>query len=203
MKFVRVPAGSFMMGQNGGDPDERPVHKVTITKPFYLQTTEVTQGQWQMVMGNNPSYFKDCGDDCPVEEVSWRTGARTLASPLTAPEAALREAVKAVYGATGSALNALADWFARGERAYFSRSTFTVGDGSLSLEPLIWKENPDAPGPPVYLRDRMSADLRAEYARELEQLRAELVETEIPNREAIDKTVACIEGTLHDIAALA
>jgi len=33
--------------------------------------TEVTQGQWKMVMGENPSYFKDCGDDCPVEQVSW------------------------------------------------------------------------------------------------------------------------------------
>jgi len=36
-----------------------------------MQTTEVTQGQWKRVMGNNPSYFKACGDDCPVEQVSW------------------------------------------------------------------------------------------------------------------------------------
>ena len=46
-------------------------HQVTISKPFYMQTTEVTQGQWKKVMGNNPSYFKNCGDDCPVEAVSW------------------------------------------------------------------------------------------------------------------------------------
>jgi formylglycine-generating enzyme required for sulfatase activity len=44
---------------------------VTISKPFFMQTTEVTQGQWREVMGNNPSFFKDCGDDCPVEMVSW------------------------------------------------------------------------------------------------------------------------------------
>ena len=36
-----------------------------------MQKTEVTQGQWKAVMGENPSYFKNCGDDCPVESVSW------------------------------------------------------------------------------------------------------------------------------------
>ena len=44
---------------------------ITLTKGYYLQTTPVTQGQWKAVMGSNPSYFKDCGDDCPVENVSW------------------------------------------------------------------------------------------------------------------------------------
>jgi len=70
MQFVRIPAGSFQMGSNQGDSDERPVHQGAISRPFYLQTTEVTQGQWQTVMGNNPSHFKN-GDDYPVEQVSW------------------------------------------------------------------------------------------------------------------------------------
>ena len=65
MKFVLIPAGSFMMGEGSE------MHQVTISEPFYMQTTEVTQGQWQRVMGNNPSHFKECGDDCPVEQVSW------------------------------------------------------------------------------------------------------------------------------------
>ena len=85
MKFVLIPAGNFTMGSQlspeqvarrfGGEAeffeDEHPPHPVEITKPFYLQTTEVSQGQWEKVMGNNPSRFKDCGDDCPVEQVSW------------------------------------------------------------------------------------------------------------------------------------
>jgi formylglycine-generating enzyme required for sulfatase activity len=74
MKFVAIPAGSFMMGspslEKGRDNDEKQ-HKVILTKGFYIQTTEVTQGQWRAVMGNNPSRFKSCGDGCPVEGVSW------------------------------------------------------------------------------------------------------------------------------------
>jgi len=45
--------------------------QVEISKAFYMGKYEVTQGQWKEVMGNNPSLFKDCGDDCPVERVSW------------------------------------------------------------------------------------------------------------------------------------
>ncbi len=85
MQFVLIPAGSFMMGSRmstkelmdrfGGKEEwyewEKPYHEVKIVRPFYLQTTPVTQGQWQRVMANNPSRFKECGDDCPVEQVSW------------------------------------------------------------------------------------------------------------------------------------
>lgn len=74
-KFVLIPAGAFMMGspadETGRDADEGPYHQVTINRPFYMQTTEVTQGQWKRVMGNNPSHFSSCGDECPVEQVSW------------------------------------------------------------------------------------------------------------------------------------
>ncbi len=70
MKFVYIKPGSFNMGSNNGDYDEKPVHRVTLSKGFYMQTTEVTQKQWRSVMGNNPSHFKNC-DDCPVESVSW------------------------------------------------------------------------------------------------------------------------------------
>jgi hypothetical protein len=138
----------------------------------------------------------------PGEEVSWRTGARILSSPLTPPETALAEAVSAVYGVEGSARASLADWYARAEAAYFSRARFAVGDGSLSLEPLIWKDNPAAPGPPVYLRDRMSAAARAAYAQELKQLKAELLAMSIPSTEAVGSTATCIEGTLEDIRSL-
>ncbi len=72
MKFMLIPAGSFMMGipssEQGRESDERR-HKVTLTKGFYMGVTEVTQSQWKAIMGNNPSNFK--GDNLPVEQVSW------------------------------------------------------------------------------------------------------------------------------------
>ena len=76
MEFVLIPAGTFVMGGNLSPgqrwyENETPRHKITITKPFYLQTTEVTQGQWIKVMVNNPSEFVQCGKNCPVDNVSW------------------------------------------------------------------------------------------------------------------------------------
>ena len=65
MELVLISAGSFMMGDARGITNEEPVHKVTITKAFYLGKYEVTQEQWDAVMGNNWSRFK--GPKNPVE----------------------------------------------------------------------------------------------------------------------------------------
>jgi formylglycine-generating enzyme required for sulfatase activity len=62
------------MGSPPAEPgrrDNENQRRVVLSRGYYLQTTEVTQGQWKTVMGTNPSRFKDCGDDCPVERVSW------------------------------------------------------------------------------------------------------------------------------------
>ncbi len=71
IEFVLIQPGSFMMGSNEFPPNEKPVHKVTINYSFYMGKYEVTQAQWQAMMGSNPSSFKACGDKCPVENVSW------------------------------------------------------------------------------------------------------------------------------------
>jgi formylglycine-generating enzyme required for sulfatase activity len=68
-ELVIIPSGSFTMGSSEDD-DERPPHQVNI-QGFAMGKFEVTQGQWRMVLGSNPSRFKDCGDNCPVESVSW------------------------------------------------------------------------------------------------------------------------------------
>jgi len=72
MEFVTIPSGSFRMGsmptEEGRDDDESPRHTVDISS-FELMTTEVTQGMWGEVMGNNPSRF--VSSNRPVEQVSW------------------------------------------------------------------------------------------------------------------------------------
>ncbi len=66
MKLVLLPAGKFMMG--GKDQ-----HQVTLTKPFFMGVTLVTQAQYEAIMGNNPSRFK--GPTNPVETISWDDAA--------------------------------------------------------------------------------------------------------------------------------
>jgi uncharacterized protein (TIGR02996 family) len=86
MQLALIPAGLFWMGspatEAGPSDDEGPVHEVTITRPFFLGVYPVTQGEYQRVMGNNPSHFSASGDGkdkvkkldtqrFPVESVSW------------------------------------------------------------------------------------------------------------------------------------
>ncbi|NJD90228.1 MAG: formylglycine-generating enzyme family protein [Geobacter sp.] len=79
IQLVKVPAGCFNMGSTigGAEQDEKPVHEVCLDS-FYLGKFEITQAQWQTVMGSNPSYFKKCGNKCPVENISWADASRFI-----------------------------------------------------------------------------------------------------------------------------
>ncbi|NGZ27631.1 MAG: formylglycine-generating enzyme family protein [Magnetococcales bacterium] len=72
MRLVRVKGSTFQMGDWNGDgfENEQPLHSVTLDD-FWIGQTPVTQGQWQKVMGNNPSYFAR-GEDYPVERVNYQ-----------------------------------------------------------------------------------------------------------------------------------
>ncbi len=88
MTFNLIPAGTFAMGSPTYEPgrgsDEIP-YKVTLTQDFYMQTTEVTRGQWEAIitaaetanyltpgyLNESPSTFKYCGEDCPVTLITW------------------------------------------------------------------------------------------------------------------------------------
>jgi formylglycine-generating enzyme required for sulfatase activity len=74
MRFVFIKPGEYTMGsplkEEGRKADETQ-HEVFISKGFYMQTTEVTQEQWKAVMNETPSYFSKCGQNCPVEQISW------------------------------------------------------------------------------------------------------------------------------------
>jgi len=69
MCLARLPAGRFLMGSRTGDRDEEPVHWVTIRRPFYMGMREVTQRQYELLTGNNPSYLQ--APSHPVERISW------------------------------------------------------------------------------------------------------------------------------------
>ena len=72
IKLMQVPKGKFIMGspETEGQRDiNENQHEVTISQNFYMGSTEVTQAQWQKVMGNNPSKFQ--GHELPVEQISW------------------------------------------------------------------------------------------------------------------------------------
>jgi formylglycine-generating enzyme required for sulfatase activity len=73
IKFIFIQSGCFQMGNKKPPTDrtvgETPSHRVCIDKPFYMAETEVTQKQWEDVMGNNPSKSKV--EDKPVDRVSW------------------------------------------------------------------------------------------------------------------------------------
>jgi formylglycine-generating enzyme required for sulfatase activity len=95
MKFALIPAGSFLMGSpptelergspdSGGEEAEGPQHLVVISRPLYMQRTEVTQAQYRAIIGKNPSRFRGC-DRCPVERVSWHD-AREFIRRLNARE---------------------------------------------------------------------------------------------------------------------
>lgn len=86
MTFRLIPAGTFVMGSPSdelGRGSDETQYTVTISEPYYMQTTEVTQGQWKAVMGYNPSTFDSCGLTCPVESVSWED-AQTFIATLNA-----------------------------------------------------------------------------------------------------------------------
>ena len=70
MEFVWIPGGCFMMGSQSGEPCEMPVHNVCLDG-FWIGKYEVTQEQWIKIMRENPSEFKKCVGNCPVENVSW------------------------------------------------------------------------------------------------------------------------------------
>ena len=100
MEFVLIPKGEFDMGSSNQDisevlneckksgssckkeafDDEKPRRKVSISAPFWLGRYEVTQSQWERVMGTNPSVFKDCGPNCPVENISWNDAKRFVSA---------------------------------------------------------------------------------------------------------------------------
>jgi formylglycine-generating enzyme required for sulfatase activity len=109
MRLVRIPAGEFLMGspdtEANADEDERPQHRVRISRPFFLGCYEVTQAEYQLVMGSNLSWFSSEGGGreqvtgkgtarYPVDMVSWEDAVEFCRRLSAIPE---ERAARRVY----------------------------------------------------------------------------------------------------------
>jgi formylglycine-generating enzyme required for sulfatase activity len=136
LNFVVIPTGSFTMGSD--NDDERPPHRVTLTDSFELGAYEVTQEQYEMVMGKNPSRFKRPRN--PVENVSWDDAVEFCKRLSELPA---EKAAGSVYR-----LPTEAEW----EYACRAHTTtkFSFGDGEMDLSNYAWyRENSDSTTHPV------------------------------------------------------
>ena len=116
-----------------GRDDDEIQHQVTLTKGFYMQTTEVTQGQWQAVMGNNPSGFK--GDNLPVETVSWNDAQEFIQKLNSKGEGTYRLPTEAEW-----------EYAARAS----STTKYACGDSESCLSDMAWySENSGSTTHPV------------------------------------------------------
>jgi len=155
MRFVRIKPGEFLMGSsdrnNKATADYKPPHKVWISRAFVLGIHEVTQGQYQAVMGNNPSRLTG-SDDLPVEQVSW-FDAVNFCNKLSE-----REGRKPYYrvegrtvttvGGRGYRLPTEAEWEYACRAGASTRYPF--GDDSLELGKYAWSaSNSDSTSHPV------------------------------------------------------
>lgn len=142
MRFVRVKAGQFTMGSPQSDKvasqAERPQHRVTLTSDYYLGAYEVTQAEFEHIMGENPSKFK--GPSLPVENVSWQNAVR-FCEQISALDRE-KEAGNAYH------LPTEAEW----EHACRAGSTslYHFGDDASKLSEFSWhKENSEDKTHPV------------------------------------------------------
>jgi len=102
--MVLVDGGTFQMGSTDYS-DEKPVHQVTVSS-FFIGKYEVTQKEWQSIMGNNPSGFK--GDNRPVEKVTWYNAVEYC------NKLSKKEGLTPVYTINGN--NVTCNWSANGYR---------------------------------------------------------------------------------------
>jgi formylglycine-generating enzyme required for sulfatase activity len=177
LELVPIPAGEFTMGspvsESGHSKDEGPQTRVIITRAFWLGKFEVTQGQWEALIGRNPSHFVDSGPGAPVENVSW-TQAMEFCKKLTERE---RSAGRLPEGYEYT-LPTEAQW------EYACRAG-TTGPYAGDLDAMAWYGHSDpAPDPGLSIY---------EIAREVEASEVDRKKMEVERKKIEEKSVEKIK----------
>ena len=140
-EVILVMGGTFQMGSNNGNKGEKPVHDVTLSD-YYIGKYQVTQKEWQEVMGNNPSSFK--GDNLPVESVSWYDAVefcnkKSRAEGLTLCYTGSGKSTKCNFSANGYRLPTEAEWeyAARGGVKTQNSASYKYS-GSNNIDVVAW-----------------------------------------------------------------
>jgi formylglycine-generating enzyme required for sulfatase activity len=118
-KMVSIVGSCFEMGSNGGEELEKPAHKVCL-KSYKIDEHEITQAEYLAAMGTNPSLFLSCGENCPVEQVSW-------------------DEAKAYCELVNKRLPTEAEWEYAAKGAHLSKKTSYAG--SENLNEVAWSLN--------------------------------------------------------------
>lgn len=198
LELVWIPPGTFMMGSPSSEAerdDDETQHQVTLTQGFWMGKYEVTQEQWERVMGNNPSNFK--GDArLPVEQVSWedcqefidRLNSRVSGGGFRLPteaqwEYACRAGSKTAYYFGGSE-SGLADY-----------ACYTTNSGSKTHS--VGQKRPNGWG---LLDMGQRARLRKEKLALLEAMNEELNVLRLPVRLSVD--LGCLGTSQYEYVSL-
>jgi formylglycine-generating enzyme required for sulfatase activity len=158
MTFARIPAGRCAIGSQtaeSGRDDDEVLHEVTLTRPVYMSTTEVTQAQYKLIMGINPSRYTH--PQRPVEQVTWMQASefcvrlssktkRAMRLPTEAEwEYACRAGTQTAY-VWGDAMHMGQDWCNGPDLAAQTRyrdwQVFNFNDGYVTTSPVgVFKPN--------------------------------------------------------------
>jgi formylglycine-generating enzyme required for sulfatase activity len=136
VEMILIPAGKFVMGNALGEDDEKPAHEVEVSA-FYIDATEVTQADYEALMGRNPARFR--GAERPVERVSWH------AAMLYCNMRSAREGLKPCYDPKTQACDLAANGYRLPTEAEWeyacragSRTRWSFGDDPAELDKHAW-----------------------------------------------------------------